>query len=278
MKINTPLQEQSLGNPTADVQYHIPVLLEESIEALRIHDKGIYIDATMGGAGHTHAILKRLGSEGHLYSFDQDSDARANAPQDDRLTFIASNFRHISHWMAYYHVKAVDGILADLGVSSHHFDCAARGFSFRFGDSPLDMRMNNQTQQTATTLLQTTSEEELFQLFRQYGELADAGRIASLIVANRTDKPLATTDDLLTVIDPILPRQPQQRHRKLSRIYQSLRIAVNDELTALEEFLTSSIELLAPKGRLVVLTYHSLEDRLVKEAYRKASITAIFLS
>lgn len=135
--------------------------------------------------------------------------------------------------------------------------------------------MNNQTQQTATTLLQTTSEEELFQLFRQYGELADAGRIASLIVANRTDKPLATTDDLLMVIDPILPRQPQQRHRKLSRIYQSLRIAVNDELTALEEFLTSSIELLAPKGRLVVLTYHSLEDRLVKEAYRKASITAI---
>ncbi len=251
--------------------YHTPVLLRESMELLITNPKGVYIDGTMGGGGHTREILRHLSSEGRLFSFDQDSDAAENAPHDDRFTFVASNFRYLPFWMDFYQVEKVDGILADLGVSSHHFDTPERGFSFRFEDAPLDMRMNRNATLSAQEILASYSREELERIFRNYGELTDAARIANCIESRRSERMITTSKDLVEAVAPLLPRQPQQRHRKLSRLFQALRIEVNDELGALRDFLSSSIEQLAVGGRLVVLTYHSLEDRIVKDLFLNES-------
>lgn len=256
----------------SSVKYHTPVLLQESVEMLVTNPEGIYIDATMGGAGHTRAILQHIGRHGRLFAFDQDPDAAKNVPHDERLTFIAGNFRFLSYWMHYYGVTAVDGILADLGVSSHHFDTPERGFSFRFGATPLDMRMNSHARLTAKEVLASYDEASLQRVFRQYGELSDASKITKIILSAREHETIATADQFISILEGILPKQPQQRHRKLSRIFQSLRIEVNDELGALKDFLFACPRLLNPGGRIVVLTYHSLEDRLVKELLRDAGI------
>lgn len=246
--------------------YHLPVLRIEAVEALISDPNGIYVDATMGGAGHTQTILQALGPRGVLYSFDRDPDAIANVPKDDRCVFIASNFRHISQWMAYYGVAHVDGILADLGVSSHHFDTADRGFSFRYEEALPDMRMNNRSGVTAADILNTYSEEALADLFYYYGELRDARKIASLLVGKSTDvRSYKTLSEVINRIEPTLPANAQQRRKKLSQLFQALRIEVNDELGALRTLLSSSERLLAPEGRIVILTYHSLEDRIVKD-------------
>lgn len=251
--------------------YHIPVMLKESLDTLITDPDGIYVDATMGGAGHTKEILKKLSLKGHLYSFDQDPEAKANAPQDPRFTFIASNFRYLPFWMDFYRVQKLTGVLADLGVSSHHFDTPERGFSFRFDNAPLDMRMNNQATQTASEILTTYEEEHLKKLFKEYGELTDAKKIAQRIVTIREEHPINTSTQFIELLEPFLPQQMQQRHRKLSRIFQSLRIEVNDELGALRDFLVASMDRLSIGGRIVVLTYHSLEDRLVKESFLSES-------
>lgn len=245
--------------------YHLPVLCREAVEALLTRPNGVYADVTMGGAGHTSEILRHLGDKGHLYSFDRDRDAIANAPVDPRFTFVASDFRYLSRWMRYFGVEHLDGVLADLGVSSHHFDTAERGFSFRFEGALPDMRMNNRAGRTAADLLNTYSVEALSDLFYYYGELKDARRIAALIEKGRPSSGYRTIEFLLEILAPILPPQPPLRRKKLSQLFQALRIEVNDELGALRTLLTSLTSLLAPGGRLVVLTYHSLEDRLVKE-------------
>lgn len=246
--------------------YHLPVLCSEAVEALVTRPEGIYVDVTMGGAGHTKAILQALGAKGHLYSLDRDPDAVVNAPEEDRFTFIASNFRHLKQWMAYYGVEHIDGILADLGVSSHHFDTAERGFSFRFEGAIPDMRMNNRAGITAAELLNDYTEEALADIFYYYGELRDARKIASLIVsARKSGNSFRTLEEVIQVIASTLPAQAQMRRRKLSQLFQALRIEVNDEFGALRTLLASAKELLSPGGRLVILTYHSLEDRIVKE-------------
>lgn len=249
-----------------EITYHLPVLCTEAIKALISNPNGVYVDATMGGAGHTQAILEALGPRGILYSLDRDPDAVANAPKDSRCTFIATNFRHIAQWMAYYGVEHVDGILADLGVSSHHFDTAERGFSFRYEDALPDMRMNNRSGITAAEILNTYSEEALADIFYYYGELRDARKIASLIVGKPSEeRNYRRLSEIIESIAPTLPSNTQQRRRKLSQLFQALRIEVNDELGALRSLLASSQRLLAPEGRIVVLTYHSLEDRIVKD-------------
>ena len=241
--------------------YHVPVLLQESIDGLAIQSDGIYVDVTFGGGGHSREILKHLGPNGHLYSFDQDADAERNIVDDDRFTFVRSNFRYIKQWMRYYGVEHVDGLLADLGVSSHHFDDAERGFSFRF-DAPLDMRMNKRAGQTAAEVLNTYSEEQLADVFYLYGELKQARRIAAAVVKARGEQPIKTTNDLLNVVEPFFR---QEREKKdMARLFQALRIEVNREMEALTDMLRGACDVLGEGGRLVVITYHSLEDRLVK--------------
>lgn len=241
--------------------YHIPVLLKESVDGLNIRPDGVYIDATFGGGGHSREILSRLGSKGHLFSFDQDADAQANALHDDRFTFVRSNFRYLKNWMRYYEIEAVDGVLADLGVSSHHLDDEARGFSFRF-DAPLDMRMNTQAPLTAAQLVNNADEQHLADVIYLYGELKQARRIAAAIVKARQQKAIATTGDLTAVVERFLP--PQRAKKDMAKLYQALRIEVNQEMAALREMLTQAIDLMAEGGRLSVITYHSLEDRMVK--------------
>ncbi len=242
--------------------YHIPALLPQVIEALNISPSGIYADATFGGGGHSRAILGNLDSNGKLFAFDQDEEALANAPADPRLTTIHGNFRYISQYLRFYGVKGeVDGILADLGVSFHHFDSAERGFSFRF-DGPLDMRMNRRARQTAADLLNRLSEEELANIFYLYGELRQARKLAAAIVRARSTQPLATISRLLDAIRPHI--SPKAEKKELAQVFQALRIVVNDEIRALEQFLQRSLDSLRPGGRLAIITYHSLEDRLVK--------------
>ncbi len=268
---NRMLQE----NKQADIHastYHIPVLLKESVEALITRKEGVYIDATLGGGGHSTAILENLGPKGHLYGFDQDADAKNNAPLDSRFTFVASNFRYIRYWMDYYGIGGIDGLIADLGVSSHHFDTPDRGFSFRFEEAIPDMRMNRLARLSAKEYLQEANEERLTDIFRAYGELTDAARLAQIIVSQRAVQPLDTMRDLLACLAVALPKHPQQRHRKLSRIFQALRIAINDEMGALRELLDAAGDLLLPGGRLVILTYHSLEDRIVKKWIQRESL------
>ena len=258
--------------------YHVPVLLQESIDGLAIQPGGVYVDVTFGGGGHSREILRRLGPEGRLYSFDQDADAEKNIVADDRFTFVRSNFRYVRQWMRYYGVDRVDGLLADLGVSSHHFDDATRGFSFRF-DAPLDMRMNKRAGQTAADILNSYSEEQLADVFYLYGELKNARRIAKTIVKARSEEAIATTGDLLSVLgietaqaDSQLSIVNSQLKKDMARLFQALRIEVNREMVVLTDLLCGARDVLGEGGRLVVITYHSLEDRLVKNMMKSGSV------
>ena len=251
--------------------YHIPVLLRESVDGLLPTEDGIYVDVTFGGGGHSREIIRRLGKDGHLYSFDQDADAEANVPAgEERLTFVRSNFRYLANWMRYYGaVGKVDGILADLGVSSHHFDAEERGFSFRF-DAPLDMRMHGRGGFTAADVLNTYSEEELSKVLQVYGELKNARKMAGAIVRSRQRANYGSIASLLEVIRPMLPREREKK--EMAKVFQALRIEVNHEMDALEEMLKGAVKVLRPGGRLVVLTYHSLEDRMVKNFMKSGNI------
>ena len=242
--------------------YHVPVLLTESIDGLAIKPDGVYVDVTFGGGGHSREILRRLGPAGHLYSFDQDADAEKNVVADDRFTFVRSNFRYIKQWMRYYGVEQIDGLLADLGVSSHHFDDAERGFSFRF-DAPLDMRMNKRAGLTAADVVNNYTEEQLADVLYLYGELKQSRRIASLIVKARTQQRIATTGDLLKLLG-VTDTENGQWKKDMAKLFQALRIEVNHEMEALKEMLYGATTVLKTGGRLSVITYHSLEDRLVK--------------
>ena len=253
---------------TSETTYHVPVLLRESVDGLNIRPEGIYVDVTFGGGGHSKEILSRLGARGHLYSFDQDADAEKNIVADDRLTFVRSNFRYLKNWMRYYGIDKIDGLLADLGVSSHHFDEAERGFSLRF-DAPLDMRMNKRATLTAADVLNNYGEGQLADVFYYYGELKSARRMASLIVKSRAEKPLLTTGDLLNVLQPLLRRDREKK--EAAQAFQALRIEVNHEMDALREMLLAATELLAEGGRLSVITYHSLEDRIVKNIMKSGN-------
>lgn len=241
--------------------YHVPVLLKESVDGLDIKSDGIYVDVTFGGGGHSREILSRLGKKGHLYSFDQDADAEQNIVDDDRFTFVRSNFRYISNWMRYYGVGQIDGLLADLGVSSHHFDDETRGFSFRY-DAPLDMRMNKRAGKTAADILNEYSEEALADVFYLYGEQKNARRITAAICAYRQQKRIETTADLTKATKKLI--RTEKEKKDLARLYQALRIEVNHEMDALRDMLKSATSLLTKEGRLSVITYHSLEDRIVK--------------
>ena len=245
----------------ASSTYHIPVLLRESVDGLEIKPDGVYIDVTFGGGGHSREILSRLGKKGHLYSFDQDADAEKNIVDDDRFTFVRSTFRYIKNWMRYYEVEQIDGLLADLGVSSHHLDDESRGFSFRF-DAPLDMRMNRQAGKTAADIVNDYDEEQLADIFYLYGELKNARKLATAIVKARQTQRIATTGDLLQVTEKLFPREREKK--EMAKLFQALRIEVNHEMEALKEMLNGSKDLLCEGGRLSVITYHSLEDRLVK--------------
>lgn len=246
--------------------YHIPVLLHESVDGLNIHPSGTYVDVTFGGGGHSREILRRLGDDGHLYSFDQDADAEGNIPEgDERFTFVRSNFRYLTNWMRYYGVDHIDGLIADLGVSSHHFDAEERGFSFRF-DAPLDMRMNGRAGMTAADIVNRYDEERLANVLYLYGELKNSRKLAAAMVKTRALKAVETIDDLLQIVKPFMPREREKKD--LARVFQALRIEVNHEMDALHEMLEAALKVLRPGGRLVVLTYHSLEDRMVKNFVR----------
>lgn len=245
--------------------YHVPVLLKESIDGLNIKPDGIYVDVTFGGGGHSREILSRLSPEGHLYSFDQDADAEKNIVDDKRFTFVRSNFRYLKNWMRYYGVEQIDGLLADLGVSSHHFDDETRGFSFRF-DAPLDMRMNKRATLTAADIVNDYTEEQLADIFYLYGELKSARKIAATLVKARAGKRIVTTQDLLDVTAKLLGREREKKDA--AKLFQALRIEVNHEMEALKEMLNGATELLGVGGRLSVITYHSLEDRIVKNVMR----------
>jgi 16S rRNA (cytosine1402-N4)-methyltransferase len=241
--------------------YHVPVLLKESVDGLDIKPDGVYIDVTFGGGGHSKEILTRLGKKGHLYSFDQDADAEKNIVDDDRFTFVRSNFRYIKNWMRYYKVDKIDGLLADLGVSSHHLDDENRGFSFRY-EAPLDMRMNKRAGQTAADILNNYSEEQIADILYIYGELKNARRIASAIVKSRQSKRVETTGDLLNATTGLFAKEREKK--EMAKLFQALRIEVNHEMDALKDMLNGAQDLLKEGGRLSVITYHSLEDRIVK--------------
>ena len=249
--------------------YHIPVMLEECMEGLDIKPNGTYIDLTMGGGGHTSEILRRLGANGRLYSFDQDPDAMANAPADDRFTFVASNFRFVRGAMRLRGVEQVDGILADLGVSSHHFDAKHRGFSFR-GEASLDMRMNTRGKRTAADIVNSYDKDALARIFSDYGELDTTWKIANCIERARTMEPITTTAQLVEAVKPCTP--PKDEAKFLTKLFQALRIELNGEMEALAMALEQSLKLLKPGGRLVIMSYHSLEDRIVKNFMRSGNI------
>lgn len=249
--------------------YHIPVLLAQSVDGLAINPDGIYVDVTFGGGGHSREIHNRLSPKGHLYSFDQDPDAEQNAIDSPNFTFVRSNFRYLHNFMRYYGVEQVDGILADLGVSSHHLDDAERGFSFRF-DGKLDMRMNSRAGMTASDIINTYDEEKLSGLFYLYGELKSGRKLASAVVRARNQQPIETIRELVDVIQPLLPRDREKK--ELAKVFQALRIEVNREMEALKEMLIAAGELLKPEGRLAVITYHSLEDRMVKNMMKTGNV------
>ena len=254
--------------------YHIPVLLKETVDGLDIKPNGIYVDLTFGGGGHSKEILSRLGRDGHLYSFDQDLDAQKNAiPLEEtygnRFTFVRSNFRFLKNWIQYYGVERVDGILADLGVSSHHLDDGDRGFSFRY-EAKLDMRMNQTAKVKASDILKSYSEEQLADVFYLYGELKNSRKLASVIVKARATKEMETTGQLAEVLKPCLAYEREKKD--LARVFQALRIEVNGEMTALRQMLASAVEVLSPGGRISILTYHSLEDRMVKNIIKAGNV------
>lgn len=268
--------------------YHVPVLLKESVDGLHIKPNGIYVDVTFGGGGHSREILSRLGADGHLFSFDQDADAENNIFEDrgdakdcsneqkgkrfvddSRFTFIRSNFRFLKNWMQFYGIEQIDGLLGDLGVSSHHFDDESRGFSFRF-DAPLDMRMNKRAGKTATDIVNEYDEEQLANLFYIYGELKNSRRIASTLTNARRQKPIATTSDFISAVEPLFKREREKKD--MAKLFQALRIEVNHEMTALKEMLMAATDVMKPGGRLSIITYHSLEDRIVKNIMKTGNI------
>ena len=248
--------------------YHTPVLLEEAIELLNIKPDGVYADLTFGGGGHSRRILECLGENGRLYSFDQDSDTKANAPEDSRFNYVESNFRFLRSALRLRGVTEVDGILADLGVSSHHFDALPRGFSFR-GEAPLDMRMNQRGGETAADVVNNRTEEQLATIFSQYGELETTWKIAACIARARAVKPITTTAELVAAVAPCTPKKDESKF--LTKLFQALRIEVNGEMEALKMALEQSLKVLKPGGRLVVISYHSLEDRIVKNFIRSGN-------
>ena len=255
--------------------YHVPVLLKQSVDGLNIQPKGIYVDVTFGGGGHSSEILSRLDGKAHLYGFDQDTDAEQNINHrggtgkrfvdDTRFTFVRSNFRYLRNWMHYYGVVQIDGLLADLGVSSHHFDDESRGFSFRF-DAPLDMRMNKRAGKTAADIVNDYDAEALANVFYLYGELKQSRRIAAALCTMRERKRIATTQEFLQAVEPVFRREREKKD--MAKLFQALRIEVNHEMDALKEMLQSATTLLKPGGRLSVITYHSLEDRIVKNVMK----------
>ena len=268
--------------------YHVPVLLKESVNGLQIKPNGIYVDVTFGGGGHSREILSRLGADGHLFSFDQDADAENNIFEDrgdtkdcsneqkgkrfvddSRFTFVRSNFRFLKNWMQYYGIEQIDGLLGDLGVSSHHFDDESRGFSFRF-DAPLDMRMNKRAGKTAADIVNEYDEEQLANLFYIYGELKNSRRIASTLTNARRQKPIATTSDFISAVEPLFKREREKKD--MAKLFQALRIEVNHEMTALKEMLMAATDVMKPGGRLSIITYHSLEDRIVKNIMKTGNI------
>lgn len=249
--------------------YHIPVLLNESIEGLNIQSGSVCVDVTFGGGGHSREILRRLGKDGKLFGFDQDDDVLGNIPDDERFVFVKSNFRYLKNFVKYNGVKEVDSILADLGVSSHHFDKSERGFSFRYEDSKLDMRMNRSTQKTAASVLNQYDEERLADIFYYYGEIKQARKFASEIVKKRQQKRFDKTSDLIEVIEPYIGKLKEKK--LLAQVFQSLRIEVNDEMEALKEMLVQSLDILKKGGRISVITYHSLEDRIVKNFFKSGN-------
>ena len=252
-----------------EIVYHIPALLDECIEGLQIKPDGTYVDVTFGGGGHSRAIMSQLGPEGHLYSFDQDLDAYANRIDDPRFTFVHSNFAYLCNFMRFYGVDKVDGIIADLGVSFHHFDEGERGFSFR-ADGRLDMRMNRDAHRDAAWIVANYTEEQLADVLYLYGELRQARRMASALVKARNAGTLTTTGQLVEVVKPFIA--PKAEKKELAQVFQALRIEVNDEIATLKKLLESSLKVLKPGGRLVVLTYHSLEDRLVKNFIKSGNV------
>ena len=268
--------------------YHVPVLLKESVDGLHIKPNGIYVDVTFGGGGHSREILSRLGADGHLFSFDQDADAENNIFEDSgdakdcsneqkgkrfvddsRFTFVRSNFRFLKNWMQYYGIEQIDGLLGDLGVSSHHFDDESRGFSFRF-DAPLDMRMNKRAGKTAADIVNEYDEEQLANLFYIYGELKNSRRIASTLTNARRQEPIATTSDFISAVEPLFKREREKKD--MAKLFQALRIEVNHEMTALKEMLMAATDVMKPGGRLSIITYHSLEDRIVKNIMKTGNI------
>ena len=259
----TPLTDQ----PAASSSYHIPVLLHEAVDGLLMEENGIYVDCTFGGGGHSREILGRLGKEGRLVVFDQDADVRAQLPADRRVIFEPHNFRHIKRFLRLHRIDQVDGILADLGVSSHQFDEAGRGFSIRY-DAPLDMRMDRRQELTAFEVIQTYTEQRLHKIFEMYGEVTNARTLANTIVGLRSAVSLRTVNGFKQAIGKVIKGNP---NRYLAQVFQSLRIEVNDELGALREMLGDAVGLLKPRGRIVVITFHSLEDRLVKNFFKKGS-------
>ena len=248
--------------------YHTPVLLEQAVAELDIKSDGVYADLTFGGGGHSRRILECLGENGRLYSFDQDSDTKANAPDDSRFNYVESNFRFLRGALRLRGVTEVDGILADLGVSSHHFDALPRGFSFR-GEAPLDMRMNQRGGETAADVVNNRTEEQLATIFSQYGELETTWKIAACIARARAVKPITTTAELVAAVAPCTPKRDESKF--LTKLFQALRIEVNGEMEALKMALEQSLKVLKPGGRLVVISYHSLEDRIVKNFIRSGN-------
>jgi len=260
------------GNPVpqqeSGVIYHTPALLNETIEGLNLKTDGIYVDVTFGGGGHSKEILNRIGAKGKLFGFDQDLDAIKNIVDDKRFTFIRSNFKYMKNFLRFHDVEKVDGILADLGVSSHHFDEAERGFSFRF-DGALDMRMNTESKITAASILNTYSEEDLANVFYLYGELHNSRKIARTVVQARAQAPIERIFQFIEILKPYFGREKEKKD--MARVFQALRIEANQEMEVLRELLQQSLEMLNPGGRIAVLTYHSLEDRLVKNYFRSGN-------
>lgn len=252
-----------------EMVYHTPVMLAESVDGMEIGADDICVDVTFGGGGHSREIMGRLGSGGHLYSFDQDEDAEKNAPHDKRFTFVRGNFRFLHNFMRYYEVEGIDALLADLGVSGHHFDDETRGFSFRF-DADLDMRMNKRGGRTAADLLNNATEEELTRIFKLYGELNCCRKLATAVVKRRVEKPFKRVSDLIETAKPFCP--PQREKKELAKVFQALRIEINQEIESLKEMLEQARDMLKPGGRLVVITYHSIEDRIVKNFMKSGNI------
>jgi 16S rRNA (cytosine1402-N4)-methyltransferase len=270
MLSNKEINDNNQGDENSEA-YHIPVLLVETVEGLSIKENGIYVDCTFGGGGHSKEILKKLGSGGRLFVFDQDMDAKANLPEDERVEFIPQNFRHIQRFLRLLGVQKVDGILADLGVSSHQFDEAERGFSIRF-DADLDMRMDKRQLLTAVKVLATYDEQALHKLFEKYGEVSNSKTLARTIVAKRNHMPLQTINQFKQVIREVVMGNP---NKYLAKVFQAIRIEVNDEMGALKDLLEQSLNLLNPGGRIAIITFHSLEDRMVKNFFKTGSIEEV---